>query len=164
MRTLSVGPPAWALAWPAVFVAGVLMPVVTSPATDSGFLLAIPVLGLAAVIYRAGWVSLYASADGLVIRNYLSTRRVPASEILGFDVGPFRHGKGARTIRVITPARTIPINAYTMRAPWTIVRPAARLSRTAAELTDWAGEVRSAQDRAAVDQQALPPGSGADPG
>jgi hypothetical protein len=138
MRTISVGPPAWALAWPVLFVAGVLMPVVTSPATNSGFLLAIPVLGLAAVVYRAGWVSLYGSADGLVIRNYLSTRRVPASEIRGFDVGPFRRGRGARTIRVITPARAIPINAYSLRAPWTLLWPAARLRPIAAELTGWA--------------------------
>jgi hypothetical protein len=162
MRTISVGPPAWALAWPVLFIAGVLMPVITSPATNSGFLLAIPVLGLAALVYRAGWVSLYGSADGLVIRNYRSTRQVPVSEIRGFDVGPLRRGHAVRTVRVLTPARAIPINAYSLRSPWTIVRPAARLRPIAAELNTWADDVKSWRGQQSPHQQATQP-RGADP-
>jgi hypothetical protein len=150
------------MAWPVLFLAGLTIPVVLSgadSAANDDFSAAIPVLLAAAAVYRVGWLSLRGSADGLVIRNYFATRRIPIAQVVAFDVGPSSGGGcGVRTVRVVTSARAIPIDVYTLRFPWIRVATAARLNRTAAELTAWAREVQSGQDgtsaRAAVDPAA----------
>jgi hypothetical protein len=139
MRTISVGPPAWAMAWPVLFIAGLVIPVMLSSRANDNFAAAIPVLLAAACVYRIAWLSVRGSADGLVIRNCFSTRRVPISQVVGFDVGRCGvRGFGIRTVLVVTPERAIPIDVYALRVP----SSAARLTQAAAELTAWADEAR----------------------
>ncbi len=138
-----MGPPVWAMAWPVLFIAGLIIPVMLSGPANDNFSAAIPVLLAAACVYRVAWLSFRGSADGLVIRNYFYTRRVPISQVVGFDVGP--HGTrryGVRTVRIVTPECAIPIDVYALRLPWPLLAPASRLSQAANELTAWAEDAR----------------------
>jgi hypothetical protein len=137
MRTISVGPPVWAMAWPVLFVAGVAVPAMTSGSAGANFGAAILVLLVAAVVYRVAWLSFRASADGIVIRNFFYTRRIPLGQVLGFEAG--RAGvRGLPALRILTPTRKIPVDVYVARAPWLVFSSPARLERIAAELTAWA--------------------------
>ncbi len=134
------------MAWPVLFIAGLIIPVMFSGPANDNFGAAIPVLLVAACVYRIAWLSFRGSADGLVIRNCFYTRRVPISEVAGFDVGPYgARGFGIRTVRVVTPERAIPIDLYLLRVP----SSAARLARAAAELTAWADEARESLSQTA---------------
>jgi hypothetical protein len=160
MRTISVGPPAWAMAWPVLFVAGLIIPVLLSGPGNDNFGAAIPVLLAAACVYRVAWLSLRGSADGLVVRNCFYTRRVPISEVVGFDVGHCTgRGFGFRTVRVVTPERAIPIDAYALRMPWIRARSRAGLNQAADNLTAWAEEAREN-----LAQTAAEPAGQTDPG
>lgn len=128
------------------------MPVVLSGPANDNFGAAIPVLLLAACVYRVAWLSFRGSADGLVIRNYFYTRRVPISQIVGFEVG-------ARSVRVLTAERAIPIDIYIFRAPWILLSSPAKLSQVADELAAWAEDARKTPAQA-VAESASP----ADPG
>jgi hypothetical protein len=140
------------MAWPVLFIAGLIIPVVLSGPANDNFGAAIPVLLLAACVYRVAWLSFRGSADGLVIRNYFSTRRVPISQVAGFEVG-------ARSVRVLTPERAIPIDVYAFRAPWIMLSSPVRLNHFADELSAWAQDARKSL------AQAVPePASPADPG
>ncbi len=127
------------MAWPVLFIAGLIIPVTLSGPANDDFGAAIPVLLAAAGVYRVAWLSFRGGADGLVIRNYFCTRRVPISQVVGFDVGPLSaRGHRARTVRVVTRERTIPIDVYALRTPWMLLPSTARLTQIAAELTAWA--------------------------
>jgi hypothetical protein len=139
------------MAWPVLFVAGLIVPVMFSGPAGDDFGPAIPVLLAAACVYRVAWLSFRGSADGLVIRNFLYTRRVPISQVVGFDVGPYRAGgNGVRAVRVVTPERAIPIDVYALRAPWIVLSPT-KLKRVAGELTAWAKDARENLGQAAAE-------------
>jgi hypothetical protein len=140
------------MAWPVLFIAGLVIPVVLSGPANDNFGAAIPVLLLAACVYRVAWLSFRRSADGLVIRNYFYTRRVPISQVVGFEVG-------ARSIRVLTRERAIPIDVYTFRAPWILLSSPARLNQVARELSAWAEDARKTPARVVAE-----PATPADPG
>jgi hypothetical protein len=140
------------MAWPVLFIAGLVIPVVLSGPANDNFGAAIPVLLLAACVYRVAWLSFRRSADGLVIRNYFYTRRVPISQVVGFEVG-------ARSVRVLTPERAIPIDVYTFRAPWILLSSPARLNQVAGELSAWAEDARKTPAQVVAE-----PASPADPG
>ena len=140
MRTISVGPPAWAMAWPVLFIAGLIIPVMLSGPANDNFGAAIPVLLAAACVYRIAWLSFRGSADGLVIRNCFYTRRFPIAQVVGFDVGPSSvPGLRIRTVRVVTSERVIPIDVYGLRVPFS----ATGLTRTADELAAWTQVARA---------------------
>jgi hypothetical protein len=148
------------MAWPALFIAGLIIPVMLSGPANDNFGAAIPILVLAACVYRAAWLSFRGAADGLVIRNYFYTRRIPISQIIGFDVGPGsvrRHG--ARSVRVLTPERAIPIDVYAFRAPWIALSSHTKLDQVADELTAWAKDARNSPAQTAAE-----PAGPADPG
>jgi hypothetical protein len=160
MRTISVGPPAWAMAWPVLFIAGLILPVTLSGPANDDFGAAIPVLVAAACVYRVAWLSFRASGDGLVIRNYFYTRRIPVCEVVRFDVGPYGPGgHGVRTVRVVTPERAIPLDVYALRLPWIVLPPTAGLNRAAEKLTAWADGARES-----LASTAAGPAGTADPG
>jgi hypothetical protein len=138
------------MAWPVLFIAGLIIPVMLSGPANDDFGAAIPVLLVAACVYRAAWLSFGGSADGLVIRNYFYTRRVPISQVVGFDIGPYgARGRGVRTVRVVTPEWAIPLDVYALRMPW--MASAARLTRVADDLTAWAENARESLGQAAVE-------------
>jgi hypothetical protein len=148
------------MAWPVLFIAGLIIPVVLSGPANDNFGAAIPVLLLAACVYRVAWLSFRGSADGLVIRNYFYTRRIPISDVVGFEVGGHSgRSYGARSVRVITAERMIPIDVYAFRGPRILLSSPASLNRVADELSAWAEDARRAQARAVPE-----PASPADPG
>jgi hypothetical protein len=131
------------MAWPVLFIAGLIIPVTLSGPANDDFGAAIPVLLVAACVYRVAWLSFRGSADGLVIRNCFYTRRVPISQVVGFDIGPYgTRGHGIRTVRVVTPERAIPIDVYALRVPWILPASAARLNQAADNLTAWTEQAR----------------------
>jgi hypothetical protein len=149
------------MAWPALFIAGLIIPVTLSGPANDDFGAAIPVLLAAACVYRVAWLSFRAAGDGLVIRNYFYTRRLPISEVVGFDIGPYStRGQGIRTVRVVTPERAIPIDVYALRVPWIMMPSTAKMRRVADELTAWAEDAR----RSLAQTAAEPARPAADPG
>ena len=80
--------------------------------------LAAMVGGLMAFAWRIVTCSFRADVAGLVIHNVLRTRRVPLSQVVGFDVGPstrFDRWPERVVLRVVTVSRTYPIGAFGSR-------------------------------------------------
>jgi hypothetical protein len=147
MGVISYSLPLWARTACALFCGGVSAALVTVNAQDyaSGrapagvYLLVIPmVLILMTWAYRLIRLSFRADAAGLVIRNVFCTRRVPVTQITGFDIGT-RFVLAPNTVRVITRSGTFPIDVCRRRGNLFIED----LCDIADELDDWLENARA---------------------
>jgi hypothetical protein len=74
------------------------------------------VLILMAYAWRATTLSFRADGAGLVIHNMFRTRRVPVSQVVGFDVGSRSFRSPGVWVRVVTASGTYPIAAFGRRS------------------------------------------------
>jgi hypothetical protein len=123
MRVISYSPPLVGRIGAVLWCSGVSAALVVVNTQDyaSGRASAVVFVPVAAMVtllmtcaYRIARMSFRADASGLVIRNFLSTRRVPLAQITGFDVGA-RFLLSIYFVRVITPAKAFPIGVYLRR-------------------------------------------------